>query len=547
MNYSDKSSKPKNYFNQSEKKLNKSYNVILSITLLGIIGLLVRFYYFPYEIPFTYDALDYFSYALSMSQTGHFPNNWPLVNNGWPSFVSIIFANLNSENFMDFIHTQRILSVIISVLTIIPIYLISRKFFDKTYSVIAATLFIFNPRIIENSLLGVTESLYLFLFTIAIFLLLSKNKFYVYISFSIIALVAITRYEGLLLIIPFSVIFFIKFKNEQKIIFKYIIVLSLFLLIIIPVASFRIESSGQDGFISHYTAGLIYVSDDLVEGTEEDEEWIVKGENNIPIFLINGFLGFGNMIGLLLIPFYIFLIPTSLFVIFRKKYYEKINYKISSILLLMGIMSIPAFYAFGRNIEDPRFIFIFLPFLCMLSIPILKNIQEKFNHKQIFSICFVVVIMIGGMMMMELGKSDYTHEREAFQISQYIIKNTEGVNAISPESRYFKTAEVEDKWPNISNVEISSSGHVSREINRIFAEDFDTLDEFLIAAKLQGITHLVVDGKNNRPDFLNSIYQNDNKYPFLEKIYDSSEKGFEYHVKIYLINYEHLEEIQNYK
>ena len=126
MNYSDKSSKPKNYFNQSEKKLNKSYNVILSITLLGIIGLLVRFYYFPYEIPFTYDALDYFSYALSMSQTGHFPNNWPLVNNGWPSFVSIIFANLNSENFMDFIHTQRILSVIISVLTIIPIYLIFR-------------------------------------------------------------------------------------------------------------------------------------------------------------------------------------------------------------------------------------------------------------------------------------------------------------------------------------------------------------------------------------------------------------------------------------
>ena len=132
---------------------------------------------------------------------------------------------------------------------------------------------------------------------------------------------------------------------------------------------------------------------------------------------------------------------------------------------------------------------------------------------------------------MELGKSDYTHEREAFQISQYIIKNTEGVNAISPESRYFKTAEVEDKWPNISNVEISSSGHVSREINRIFAEDFDTLDEFLIAAKLQGITHLVVDGKNNRPDFLNSIYQNDNKYPFLEKIYQSSEKWIEYHLK----------------
>lgn len=543
----EKSKNQKNDFINNKNKSVKFSDFVAPLSIIGIVGLVIRFYYFPYDIPFTYDALDYFSYAMSMSQTGQFPNNWVLVNNGWPSLVSFFFMNLNSENFIDYVHTQRILSIIISVLTIIPIYLIAKKFFDKTWSIIATALFVFNPKIIENSLLGVTESLYLFLITIGLFLLLSKNSLHAYISFIIIALVSITRYEGLLLLIPFSIIFFIKFKNEKKIIFKYILALLLFLLIIIPVGALRMESSGQDGFISHYTAGLIYVSDDLVEGTEEDEEWIIEGQNNIPIFLKNGIYGFIKALGLLLIPFSIFLIPASLIIIFTKKYQKKIDLKVSSIILLTGIMCIPAFYAFGRNIDDPRFIFVFLPFLCILSIPILKDIQEKINKKRIFSICFIGVIIIGGTMIMEYQKTDYENEREVYQIIKYVIENTDGVNAISPESRYFKTAEIEHKWPNISNLEVSDSGHVSREINRIFAEDFKTLNELLIESKKIGITHLIVDGKDSRPDFLNLIYQNDENYPFLERIYDSTEHGLEYHVKIYLINYEHFEEIQNYR
>ncbi len=543
----EKSKNQKNDFINNKNKSVRFSDFVAPLSIIGIVGLVIRFYYFPYDIPFTYDALDYFSYAMSMSQTGQFPNNWVLVNNGWPSLVSFFFMNLNSENFIDYVHTQRILSIIISVLTIIPIYLIAKKFFDKTWSIIATALFVFNPKIIENSLLGVTESLYLFLITIGLFLLLSKNSLHAYISFIIIALVSITRYEGLLLLIPFSIIFFIKFKNEKKIIFKYILALLLFLLIIIPVGALRMESSGQDGFISHYTAGLIYVSDDLVEGTEEDEEWIIEGQNNIPIFLKNGIYGFIKALGLLLIPFSIFLIPASLIIIFTKKYQKKIDLKVSSIILLTGIMCIPAFYAFGRNIDDPRFIFVFLPFLCILSIPILKDIQEKINKKRIFSICFIGVIIIGGTMIMEYQKTDYENEREVYQIIKYVIENTDGVNAISPESRYFKTAEIEHKWPNISNLEVSDSGHVSREINRIFAEDFKTLNELLIESKKIGITHLIVDGKDSRPDFLNSIYQNDENYPFLERIYDSTEHGLEYHVKIYLINYEYFEEIQNYR
>ena len=539
MNNEEKTKFQKNIFFGLVYKFKEFYtNTVFLLLIIGILAIGIRLYYFPYEIPFTYDALDYFSYATVMSQIGHFPNNWPLANNGWPSFVSIFFSMMNYDNFFDFIHTQRLLSVVISVLTIIPVYLLSKKFFSKSYSFIATGLFIFNPRIIDNSLLGVTESLYLFLITFAVFFVLSKNKFYIYISFILIAFVAITRYEGLLLIIPFSIIFAINKRNERKKIIKYLFALMIFLLIIIPIAYLRIESSGEDGFISHYTAGLTYVSSDLITGEEEDEKWIVKGENNIPIFLSNAFYGFGKMFGLLIIPFYIFLVPLSLLAIIRKKENKKINYESFSILIILGTMTLPALYAFGRNIEDPRLIFIFLPFLCLLSIPILKNIEKKINHKQISIMCFIFIIIVSSFLIVEYQKVDYSHEREVYKISQFIINNADGVNAISPESRYFKTAEIERGWPNSINLDKDNPGHVSRDIKRIFAEKFETLDNFLIESEKIGITHLIVDGKEGRAEFLNLIYKNDKDFPFLKKIYDSHQDGLKYHVKIYLIDFE---------
>ena len=529
----------------TNRKNNKKSFLLLIIN--AAIGLLIRLYYFPYNIPFTYDALDYFSYAISMSQVGHFPNGWPLANNGWPAFVSIFFSILNYENFIDYIHAQRILSVIISVSTIIPVYLLSKKFFNNSYSIIASSLFIFHPQIINNSLLGVTESLYLFLVVTSIVLFLSKNKYQVHISFIIIGLAAITRYEGLLLVIPFSIIFFIRFRNEKRKILRYLLAVALFLLILTPIAYLRIDAAGEDGFISHYFAGFLYVSDDLIEGTEADETWIVEGENNIPIFLTNGFSGLGKMLGLLLIPFFVLLIPLSLIVLFKKKYFEKIDYKTATIILITIILSLPAFYAFGRNLEDPRFLFVFLPFLCLLSLPIFKKIHAKFDHLQILTLSTVIAIIIISFLITEYEKIDYQYEQEVYEISQFVVKNADGVNAISPESRYFKTAELEMNWSNITmfNSNVDNSGHVSREINRIFAEEFETLNEFLTESKKNNITHLIVDGKENRANFLNLIYENDNNYPFLKMVYDSQQNGLNYHVKIYLIDYEHFDRIQN--
>ena len=75
-------------------------------------------------------------------------------------------------------------------------------------------------------------------------------------------------------------------------------------------------------------------------------------------------------------------------------------------------------------------------------------------------------------------------------------------------------------------------------------EQTDTFDEFLILGKQKGLTHLVVDDKNYpiyRMPFLKDIFENEEKYPYLIKQYDSAEHGFTYHAKIFKIDYDAYE------
>ena len=67
--------------------------------------------------------------------------------------------------------------------------------------------------------------------------------------------------------------------------------------------------------------------------------------------------------------------------------------------------------------------------------------------------------------------------------------------------------------------------------------------------KKQKITHLLLDGINNTKEIddelrfhLIDIFNHESKYPFLVKEYDSRENGFNYHVKLFKINYDLYDE-----
>ena len=92
------------------------------------------------------------------------------------SKLSIFFSIANYNNYLDFAILQRVITIIFSIATIIPLYLLCRKFFEPTYSLVAVSLFAFEPHIVQNSILGLSEPVYIFLAMWAFALILNNNQ-----------------------------------------------------------------------------------------------------------------------------------------------------------------------------------------------------------------------------------------------------------------------------------------------------------------------------------------------------------------------------------
>ena len=50
----------------------------------------------------------------------------------------------------------------------------------------------------------------------------------------------------------------------------------------------------------------------------------------------------------------------------------------------------------------------------------------------------------------------------------------------------------------------------------------------------------MIDDKENRPDFFKMLMKNE-KIEYLEEVYDSKNNGFNYHVKLFKIDFSKLE------
>lgn len=100
------------------------------------------------------------------------------INNGWSIFLSFWFYLIPLENVMNFMDLQRLISITISSLTAFPIYFYV-KICKKEYAIFASILFVFEPRIILNSIYGLSEPLFIILgiSSLVFFLKMITNPF----------------------------------------------------------------------------------------------------------------------------------------------------------------------------------------------------------------------------------------------------------------------------------------------------------------------------------------------------------------------------------
>ena len=498
-----------------KKPINRNPIVVLSAIIT--IGIAIRIFFVPFEIPLNSDNFAYFMYAIDHSLGQN--STMQVYNNGWPLFVSFFFSLYNSNNFLDYMALQRILSVVISSLTAIPIYFLCRKFFEERFALLGSLIFVFEPRIIQNSTFGITDPLYILLIVIGMVFILSSSNKRNYLAFVAIALASVVRIEGLFLLPALIFVFFLKNPINKEKIFHISVSVLIFILIISTVGILRMEEFGSDNFLSRVNAST-------KELTDSPETKIYGGTINlVSVGLLNMF----KFLGWSQIPMLIFVAPIGFVLMIKDRKIVKFVLSISFFIIL------PAIFAFSFS-SDTRYLFPLYPLFSLIALFLFRWISENKNSFfKISQISLIVLIVISSSLFLIWKDVDRNHESEVYEIIKEMIPSNGIVNNFVPESSYIFPAGINEmtNFPE-TWAEISMNTSKVAEIRKI-----NSMDELLTRESGDKITHIVVK-EDNDPVFLNDVFENEERYDYLIKEYDSKEKGHDIHFKLFRINYEKI-------
>jgi len=491
-------------------KLNK-FEIKISFLLIFLIGLGLRLFYFPFELPLIADGMDNFTYATAINFYGHLPNEEAPANIGWSIFLSFWFWLVDLDGSIDYMQFQRILSIVLSCLTTIPIYYLCRKFFSNKISLVGVALFAFEPRLILNSTLGITEPLFILLGISSLVIFLKYSTKGILIAFALASFTTIVRSEGIFLLITISILFFLKFKLSKDILKTYLPALIIFLLLLTPISMYKTEVSGNDAMF------------DRIAGATNEVITISNDNNDNKI--LDGITLFIKYLGWIMIPMFLLFLPFGMIQLFRKRTKE-----LNFILIFLVSSSIPILYAYIVQAQDTRYFYFFYPIFCLISLFAVENYVSRVVKKNILILFLIMGILVASVAFYEYEKIDYEKENELNDIAQIISNKISGTNFHPNETKYIRATEIPEKWPFLFFDE-------DYKIKSISTKEYDNLENFILNSK-NDLTHLVVGNSDNLPMFLLDVYEHEEKYEYLIKIFDSKEKGFKNHVKVFEIDFE---------
>ena len=532
--------------------------IIFYLILISLISLGFKLSVVDFSIPVNSDNLDYALNAIAhtdgdFSQSSH-------RGMGWSLFTSIFFGFINSENFLDYSNTIRILSMVIGISSIPIMYLIGRKFFDQRYSLVVASLFAFEPHLNYNSTLGLSEPILILAIIGAFYFILNQNTRFVIISLIMAGIVYWIRINGFWVFVVISIIYFLTQKKSRKFLANYGIAIAVFLLVISPVLIERNEEFG-DPFYSLYKDTIFAGSYELVMKAIEDNEKISAFdyiENYGILSFVNNYIliGIYNTLTVtagLTLPYLFILIPFGIFLSFRafdqKSNFIKANwiFILTSIGLLTFIMSI---------IPEKRFVLYLLPFLMIFSVIPIQRVVEygldtfSFSRKQkdFFLIGVLITIIIVSSILIIRYAPDSELEAEKLEFSKYALNNLHGVTlrdyegsldyvpylllSESTENRKINSSIIQNTYKQFED----TSGPIGTNIEELIADGKNYNLKYIISNETPGFLHPITD----------ALYYNYEQYPYLKKIFDSSNQGFKkLKVKVFEIDYEKFNKLLN--
>lgn len=477
----------------------------------------------------------------------------PKVNPGWPLFISIFFRLIESNNFNDYLVIVRPLGIFVSTATILPMYLLSRKFFNEKYSIVAASLFAFEPHINFNAGFGFTEPLYIFVIVLTVYFVLNKNIKFVYLTFALVGVLWWIRLEGVIMFFALSIIFFLNFKKSKNLIPKYLVCVVIFLIIVSPFLAQRYYQY-DDPLYFYYNDHLFmeetYGDHQNFSANSTASDYIEqKGlDTFIHKFILTGIYQIFDLTARASFPYLFILLPfgalLALRPIIQEKKYVRANWII--ILVYLGSLIIPL-----SVIQDKRFLYGLFPFFIIFATVLVERVVENglstfsFSRKRKnFSlIIFISGVLVSAILVLNYDIVDTLEGEEKIELAKFLVNNLNGkILYDGKDNLYYNYIAVDTPSGSFKDYRINQGKdpYVKSSTSNgpsVMVFKGDSLREILSNEDANDAKYIWIRDKNEPFNFLDDIFKNEEEYTFLKKVFDSNDKGFQkYHVKIFEIN-----------
>ena len=314
--------------------------------------------------------------------------------------------------------------------------------------------------------------------------------------------------------------FFIKSGINKKTIINLIIISCIVISILLPVSILRNEQMETNGITDRISSGIMHVS-----STNQNTL------SNIISFFVNGFINMIKFLGWSQIPYFILFVPIG-FILFLKN----LQFKQKTLLVIGLGLIIPSLYAYSVSALDSRYLFALYPIFTVISLYSIRYFFIKFKAQKIFLILIFSIILSSSIFYLIWKDIDSEHELEAYNLAFEVSKIAKIVNAYPPESSYLPIISLIE----INDFPIKSEDYLKKRFVNFHYDKINSLQEMLEEGRKMGMTHLVIDEKESRAVYLKEIFNNEEKYPYLIKEFDSKSSGYTYHLKVFKIDYEKI-------
>jgi len=498
---------------------------ILSLIIVIIIGLSIRLYFTPWDLPT--NSSD--SFLLMIEGIAFSEGDFRYLNyrSLWPLFLSGFFSIFRFDDYFGYMTLVRIISISVSVATIPIIYLISKEFVKEKYALIAAILFTLESNLIENSIFGQTEPLFILLGLISFYFIIQKNQRYQLLAFVFAGLAFDTRLNGIVLIILIIFSFILQIKNQKKLRKKFVFGIIIFVIIIVPIHI--IDPILEDKPIFPF---LKIILDTILEDKKHYSTFESSEKRTPSEIIFNVIKNEFSHIFRISIPYLIIFSPIGIIMSLKNiNFKEKILFSVILISLLIAIFQ----YTVSNEFRN---LFFLIPFFCVFSVIGIQKLTEKIEIKNLF-----LILLIGGLILLSVDflRERYDIDEEYFiekdNFGKYIANNFEG--DITGNMRL----EIIRNMPDL----IITTNHFNEKLS--FADPgitMDSIPQLMKYSKENTINYLVIEQNIMQKHFpiFNKILADKNQYTYLEEVFDSKNLDYKkFNAKIFKINWELYNEL----